>query len=351
MTLVQNRFGTQNMYEIEDICYPIYCESAACLSVYTDFLSWLSKNIEKDVCTLDPKKAKSIIILGCQVTDLAILNDIRIAERLKEENPVADIYMSGCLAQRFDIDLPAFIKRLNVVRVLNQPILEEARNLTVYANPFWVDEIDDKNEYAQGNLFRQSYWMKIGAGCHGKCKYCTIRDTRGKGFEAIPAEQINEFLQHENVVIVSDSPTVSQVKEWCLIALDCNKEISIRNIEPQTANACKDELMAVSQNGLLKNFHCPIQSMEEQILVAMNRSVYQTQQAIELMQEMRRYGTKVATNIIIDYVIDGTNYKNMPIQELNRLFDYWSWNPYFDGNWDRKTAEQRFKKYIIDKDF
>lgn len=351
MALVRNRFGTQNMYEIEDIRYPIYCESAACLSVYTDFLSWLSKNIERDVCTLDVQKAKSIVVLGCQVTDLAILNDIKIAEKLKEQNPEADIYMCGCLAQRFDIELPAFIKRLNVVRVLNQPILEEAKKLTVYSKPFWVDEMDEENEYAQGNLFRKSYWLKVGAGCHGKCKYCTIRDTRGEGFEANPSEQVDEFLQHDNVVIVSDSPTVMQVKEWCYISLKFNKEISIRNIEPQTANACREELIAVSENKLLKNFHCPIQSMEEKILLAMNRSVNQTIKAIELMQEMRKHGTKVATNIIIDYVIDGTNYKNMPIQELDNLFDYWSWNPYFDGNWDRQKAEKRFQKYIIDKEF
>jgi len=351
MNLVQNKFGIENMYEIEDIEYPIYCESAACLSVYTDFLSWLSRNIEKNVCTINPREAKSIVVLGCQVTDLAILNDIRIAERLRKENPEANIYMSGCLAQRFDIQLPKFIKRLNVVRVLKQPILDSVKNLTVYAKPFWVEDIDEKDEYAQGNLFRQSYWMKIGAGCHGKCKYCTIRDTRGMGYEEEPSEQVEEFLQHDNVVIVSDSPTIKQVKEWCSIALKFNKEISIRNIEPQTANACKHELLEIAEKKLLKNFHCPIQSMEEKILVGMNRSVTQTKEAIELMQEMRIYGTKVATNIIIDYIIDGISYKNMPIKELNRLFDYWSWNPYFDGKWDRKRAEIRYIKYIKNKDF
>lgn len=345
--LVKNRFGTQHMFEIEDLRTPIYCESAACLSVYSDFLSWLSsKRNMKHICTLDPKKAKSIVVLGCQVTDLAILNDIRIAERLREQNPDADIYMSGCLAQRFDIELPTFIKRLNVVRVLNQPILESAKKLTVYSKPFWVNELNEENEYSPGNLFRQSYWLKIGAGCHGKCKYCTIRDTRGEGFEQEPYTQINEFLTHDDVVIISDSPTIKQVRGWCTIAIEYNKPISIRNIEPQTANAVKSALIEIAKRKLLKNFHCPIQSMEENILVAMNRSVNQTMEAIALMQELRKYGTKVATNIIIDYVVDGVTYKNMPTEELNRLFDYWSWNPYFDGNWDRERAERRFEKYI-----
>ncbi len=347
MKFVENRFGKREIYEVQDVEYPIYCESAACLSVYTDFLSWLSKNIGKQqICTLNPKEAKSVIVLGCQVTDLAILNDIRIAERLQEENPLATIYMSGCLAQRFDIQLPEFIKRLDVVRVINQPILEEAKKQTVYAKPFWVKEMDETDEYAQGNLFRQNYWLKIGAGCHGKCKYCTIRDTRGESFEVDPQEQVNEYLTHEDVVIISDSPTVKQVKKWCHIVDFVKKQISIRNIEPQTAIACRDELLKIAKQGLLKNFHCPIQSMEEKILVAMNRSVTQTNAAIQFMQELRKYGTKVATNIIIDYVIDGVKYKNMPLEELNNLFDYVSWNPYFDGNWNRDVAEARFQKYF-----
>ena len=29
-----------------------------------------------------------------------------------------------------------------------------------------------------------------------------------------------------------------------------------------------------------------------------------------------------------------------------REFDYYSWNPYFDGNWDLEKAKMRFKKYI-----
>jgi len=28
------------------------------------------------------------------------------------------------------------------------------------------------------------------------------------------------------------------------------------------------------------------------------------------------------------------------------MFDYVSWNPYWDGIWDRQKAEERYKKYI-----
>src|SRR5699024_2172296 len=98
--------------------------------------------------------------------------------------------------------------------------------------------------------------------------------------------------------------------------------------------------------GLLKVFHCPIQSNDPEVLRAMNRNVDLTLSYIDIAQELRKRGTKVATNIIIDYVIDGKTFHNMPEEWLNEQFDYWSWNPYFDGNWDYEKAKERFEKYI-----
>ena len=80
-----------------------------------------------------------------------------------------------------------------------------------------------------------------------------------------------------------------------------------------------------------------------------------TFKAIELMDSLRDRGVIVATNIIIDYPVitnkqDGTTAieirHNMDIEWLNNHFDYWSWNPYFDGKWDRENAEKRFRYYL-----
>ena len=64
------------------------------------------------------------------------------------------------------------------------------------------------------------------------------------------------------------------------------------------------------------------------------------------MQLVREMGTLIATNIIIDYVYDGKNYPNYDRKTLERDFDYYSWNPYFDGNFDMDKAKERFQKYI-----
>lgn len=342
MKEVKNVFGQGKLYDKEDLEGKIYATSAACMSVWSDLLSFANK--EKDRFVKTKEEADNIVVLGCQVTDLAILNDLEIAKKLYTETG-KDIYMGGCIAQRMDIPLPNYIKRLDVVREKNQEL--EDKTLVHYEKPFWVPNFEEsEDKLKDGNLFRNYYPLKIGAGCHGKCKYCTIRHTRGETYEMIPEEQIDEFLNHENIVLTSDSPTVSQIKAWCQIAKNTNKEISIRNIEPQNLIQCKEELLELSALGLLDTVHCPVQSFDEELLIAMNRNVTATNQAVELLHELKESEVITATNIIIDYTVNGKTYSNFDEEKLKENFTYYSWNPYFDGNFDQEKAQVRFKKYI-----
>lgn len=342
MEKVKNKFGEGDLYQISDLGQKIYATSCACMSVWSDFLSWANANENR--MTKDINEADSIVVLGCQVTDLSILNDIEVAWRLHKETG-KDVYMGGCLAQRMDIELPEYIKRLDVVRVINQEI--NNRTLIDYEAPFWVKDYEESDDdLREGNLFRNYYPLKIGAGCHGKCKYCTIKHTRGITYTTVAHNQIEEFLRHDNVVLISDSPTVNQIKDWCKIACDYKKEISIRNIEPQTLVACEKEVLELAMKGYLHILHCPVQSFDDEVLKIMNRSVPMTHKALEIMRKVRSLGTLIATNIIIDYTYDGQNYPNYDRELLKRDFDYYSWNPYFDGHWDIDKAKQRFKKYI-----
>lgn len=338
MKNIVNKFGTGILYDETDIKGKIYCKCTACLSIYTDFLSWAQLNKDRIVKT--PQEADSVIILGCQVTDLAILNDLQYAEKIQHDN----IFMGGCLAQRFDIEIP--YKRLDVIRIENQPIKDFA--LIDYAPPFWVKDFkENEDNFSQGNLFRNYYPLKIGAGCKGKCKYCTIKDTRGEYYEIDPFLQVEEFLTNENIVLISDSPTVKQINDWCFLAGRYNKKISIRNIEPQILVACIDNLKLLAKNGLLDIIHCPIQSNDMKLIEAMGRNVNSTLSAMSFMGYLREHGVKVATNIIIDYTDDKENfYPNSDFEFLNSRFDYVSWNPYFDGFWDNTKAIERWNKYI-----
>ena len=351
MKTVKNRFGEGVLYDIDDIvAIDLYVVCTACMSVWSDFLSYANSNdcrfcVSPRYEEIGFHQTEVIIILGCQVTDLAIYNDLKTAEELHNKYPDTPIYMGGCLAHRFDIELPDYIKRLDVVRTKYQEIVT-TKNVD-YRKPFWNSDLsEDADEFETGNLFRHSYPLKIGAGCHGKCKYCTIRDTRGESYATDAYLQILEFLSHNDVVLISDSPSVKQIKDWCHIAERYNKPISMRNVEPQIAMACTKELLDLADKGLLKTFHCPIQSNDPDVLNAMNRNVKMTFDYIEWAQELRKRGTKVATNIIIDYVVDVEVVHNMPEEWLDEHFDYWSWNPYFDGYWDYDKAKERYERYI-----
>ena len=133
MTRVTNRFGTEEMYTIADIVDAnkrsiIYVTCTACMSVWTDALSYIEDEDyygdgfftrEFDEYVTDA------IVLSCQVTDFAIYNDIKVMEELhnrdiefRKEHPTfspINIYCGGCLAQRFDIPLPDYVRRLDVL--------------------------------------------------------------------------------------------------------------------------------------------------------------------------------------------------------------------------------------------
>lgn len=379
MKKLTNRFGTEEVYEISDIeskYDKVLIASAACLSVTSDAWSYTgvygAENPAKFVSIMEfaseyymdkGEKSFAVIVLGCQVTDLSILNDIRTAEMYKNKYSKADIFMGGCLGQRFDIELPEFIKRVDVFRNEKCSDIERGKNIVNWENPFWVDsnefELMRNNPYSEGNLFRDSYPLKIGAGCHGKCKYCTIRDTRGQSYEA-NVKDFESELRHvpsgRGIVIVSDSPTVNQMFDLYDIAMRNSRVISIRNIEPDVATNCdvRAKLLIMASKGLLEVFHCPIQSNNPEVLKAMNRNVEATMKAIYLMQDLRKMGVIVATNVIINYRVvneDGTStlYPNLDIKWLNSNFDYWVWNPYFDGKWDIEKAKKRFEYYIVTK--
>ena len=340
-----NKFGTGELFEAEDLKGLTYVLGAACTSIQAEMLSFA--NAYPSRFTLAPQLANNIVVLSCQVTDLAIYNDIQKMGKLMNDYPDADNYLfGGCLARRFDIELPHDLhnvtKRLDAIRVDYQQI--NRQDLIDFADPFWIPdfiEYMDDSDLAPGQLFRHMYPLRIGVGCQGKCKYCSINTTRGAHYELEASTLINEFCRHENVVLISDSPSIKQVKEWCEIAITYKKPFSIRNVEPQVAMACWNELLLASQHGFLNILHVPVQAVSTLTLADMGRNVAATKEYLRMAESFKKYGTKLATNVIIDY-------KDFPDPDNEDLavFDYISWNPYWDGVWDRQKAYERFIYYL-----
>jgi len=324
---------------IEELGGRIFFTSTACMSVWADALSWANKYQER--IAKEPAEADHIVILSCQVTDLAVLNDFRTLDKYRRQYPDKKYFISGCLAKRMDIPVPAGAERLELPRADYQPI--EDRTLIRFEPPFWVHDFDSEDkEFEQGHLFRNMYPLRIGKGCPFNCTYCTIRFTRGKFAKYdVYARLEKEFLEHEDVLLIADSPMPDQIKEWCRLAIKHNKHISIRNIEPKIAVLCRDDLLNLARKKLLKVFHAPIQSDNEAVLKDMARDVEATFATMDLCRRLKVLGVFIATNIIIDY-------KDFPndFTEVYKLYDYVSWNPLWDRQWDRKKAEERYAYYL-----
>ena len=331
--------GKKKMKQIKDLEGKIFMTSSACMSVTADGLSWANAN--KDRITKKFEEADNVIVLSCQVTDLAILNDFRTIEKYHSLNPDKNYFISGCLAKREDVELPEFAQRLETPRDNYQFLWE--RDLVNFEKPFWIKDFEETqaDEFDQGHLFRNMYPLRIGKGCPFNCSYCTIRVTRGD-FEKLETQRLEEeFLTFDDILLVADSPMPKQIKEWIAIGEKHNKGFSIRNVEPKVAVACEEDLIRFADQGLLKVFHSPIQSNNPVVLEDMRRSVPETLKTIDLAKKLKERGTFIATNIIIDYKGMSQNF-----DEIYGIYDYVSWNPLWDGKWDRKKAEQRFQHYL-----
>jgi tRNA A37 methylthiotransferase MiaB len=339
MKKINNKFGEGILYDDIDIKGTVFCSCSACMSIYSEFLSWA--NTFSSRCVKDPDYALNIIVLSCQVTDMAVLNDLRILESYMKSHPGKKYFIGGCLAKRFDIKLPAGVKRLNNVSVDNTQIKEF--DLVKYEKPFWVNEFNENDHIENdGHLFRKMYPLRIGVGCKSKCTYCTIRITRGPYKELEFGYQ--EFRDNEGVVLIADSPTQEQIKEWCEQSMLDDKPISIRNIEPKVVKKAATHLLTLATLGLLPHFHSPIQHTNSKALTQMGRSPQDVEYVRGFSRMLKSIGVFTATNIIVDYI----GYKDPVVSnpEIYEEFDYISWNPYWNGVWDREKAEKRFDKYF-----
>ena len=337
-----NKFGEGTLYQIEDLKGSIYFECAACMSLYAEALSWANAHPDRIVKTA--LEADNIVMISCQVTDLAVLNDLRRLEAIKKEREARDskhnYYICGCLARRFDIELPDGLLRLDHVREDYQWIND--RSLVTFAPPFWVPNFDNevRGRLEDGYRMRDQYPLRIGVGCTNQCSYCTIRVTRGTPYRLDGKRLVEEFMHFDNVVLVSDSPKPSQIKWWSSIALAENKRISIRNVEPWVALKSWDSLEELSTHSLLDTLHVPVQSVNPDVLRKMGRDPDSTLHFIARAQLLREF-SHVITNIIIE-----DSHRAPDIDCVEKLFDSVAWNPMWDGTWDREKAAERFKRYF-----
>lgn len=337
---ITNIFGSCEVYYINDIKGPIKIECSACMSVYADAYSWAVSHMHRI------GDGNSIIILGCQVTDISILNVFkRAVECLKTYE---NVYISGCLAHRFDIPFPAGVKRLMPFSS-DTYIGSISENIISINDPFWINPADynPQGVMTPGRIFRGVNAVRLSRGCDGHCSYCTIIHTRGDRKEFPLSYDV--FAENDELLLIADSPSIRSLSAATDYACRHNTKLQMRNLEPimlGTGSPLRHHFETLLDRNLLSVMHAPLQSLNPTIITHMRRSLSHTEDAFSYMQYLRSRGVKIATNLIIDYPIDGTIIEDDTLSKITPLFDYVSWNPLWDNVWDEARAIERDKRYF-----
>ena len=243
--------------------------------------------------TVDESEADVIIINTCAFIESAkkeSIDTILDIARLKEEDNLKAIIVTGCLAERYREDIINELPEVDAVLGVGSihEICNAVRAVTEKTEKFCSflpkDEVALGGDRVLTTPEHYSY-LKIAEGCDNKCTYCAIPSIRGK-FRSRPMEElIAEAKELEEI----------GVKELCIIAQDITRygedlygeyklHELLRRLKEETSipwlrllycypDKITDELVAEIRDNdrVVKYIDIPLQHIADPVLKRMNR--------------------------------------------------------------------------------
>ena len=333
--------------------------------------------------TMLAEECDLIIYNTCAVrenAELKVYGNLGQLKFNKRKNPDLKIAVCGCMMQQ-----PHVVKELKskynhvdlVFGTHNLYKFPELLASSMESDGMLVDVWDVDGEVVEGIPTVREDKIKASVtimnGCNNFCSYCIVPYVRGRERSRMPKDIIQEVEELAKAGYKEITLLGQNVNSYLRVEKEKGKPFEeyegvhsfatlleainkidgierIRFVSPHPKDFTDDVIEAIANcDKVCKLIHLPLQSGSTEVLKAMNRSVTATNQAVDLLYELREKEVITATNIIIDYTTDGKLYPNHDIEKLQENFDYYSWNPYFDGNFDMDRAKQRFKKYITNE--
>jgi threonylcarbamoyladenosine tRNA methylthiotransferase MtaB len=274
-----------------------------------------------------PAAAKIVVLNTCAVTASAEQDARSALRRIRRENPVCEVIVTGCYAQRAASEVAALpgvsivgnshkhnlahialrghaekdtFGSSSFVPITNLNLADESREKSASAEIFVSDifahtellaapVFDSANERTRPNL-------KIQDGCNNRCSFCIIPSVRGRSRSLNP----NEVLREVNQLVASGYREVvisginlgrwgrdlqaSEMPVWvghsCPATLDKLvktildhtplEKLRISSVEPMDWTDSLIRLMADSPR-IAKHAHAPLQSGSDAVLRRMHR--------------------------------------------------------------------------------
>ncbi len=269
--------------------------------------------------------ADAVIINTCGFIDVAkeeSVNAILAAAAMKREGKIGQVYVAGCLSQRYMDDLEEEIPEVDAYF----GVTDFARILKT-VNPNLKHDLISDRFVPEGS---HSAYMKISEGCDNPCSFCAIPLMRG-GHVSRPVEEIlleatylAEKGVRELVLVAQDSTYYGlDIHGSRTLAMLLEKVAQVRGIEwvrlmyAYPAKFPLDILPVIAEQPTICNYlDMPIQHVADPVLKSMRRGT--TRRAlIELIGKIRKAvpGIALRTTLIVGYPNEGE-------QEFQELLDF-----------------------------
>ena len=243
--------------------------------------------------TVDESEADVIIINTCAFIESAkkeSIDTILDVARLKEEDNLKAIIVTGCLAERYREDIINELPEVDAVLGVGSihEICEAVRAVADRNEKFCSflpkDEVALGGDRVLTTPEHYSY-LKISEGCDNKCTYCAIPSIRGK-FRSRPMEELVEEAKELDSMGIKELVIIAQ--DTTRYGIDLYGEYKLhellRKLKEETSipwlrllycypDKITDELIAEIRDNerVVKYIDIPLQHIADPVLKRMNR--------------------------------------------------------------------------------
>lgn len=248
------------------------------------------------VSSMAKDEPQVFILNTCAVTGEATKEALRRIRRLKAENPLSLIVVTGCAAQVDTDQFTNFPGADLVVANSHKGQLSEIiqsyykgtlRERVFKSNIFKKDDLEAGGDLEQGH---SRMFLKIQDGCNSFCTYCVIPFARGKSRSLPISELVRRVQEFEargvgEVVLTGvhigdyQDESGGRLEDLIAAVLKQTKMPRIRLTSLEPVEISERLLELFSDERLCPHFHMSIQSAQSKVLKAMKRQY--THQEVE----------------------------------------------------------------------
>ncbi|MFQ5674838.1 MAG: 30S ribosomal protein S12 methylthiotransferase RimO [bacterium] len=261
----------------------------------------------------DPLRAETIILNTCgfiQGAKEESIEAILQAVELKKQGTCKNVFVTGCLSQRYQTELTSEIPEVDGYYG-NRDMIEILKKL--------LRRLDLKREILGERALttpRHYAYLKISEGCENPCTFCSIPGIRGK-FRSRDLESLIEEAHRlaatgvEELILVAQDTTIYGMDRYgekkLVPLLDQLTEISefkwIRLLYTYPAHFSEDIIEIIADKRRVLNYvDMPIQHISDRLLRKMGRKV--SRRGIEAIIDKLRYGNPditLRTSLIVGF--------------------------------------------------